>query len=75
MTDPSADEPKGFSEGMEASEGDPRVLLVLNGLLSLLFGYSVVFGLSFVGVWEFSAVNVFTAAVMLFALSYVVVLR
>lgn len=51
------------------------MLLVLNGILSLLFGYTVVFGLSFVGMWEFSAVNVFTAAVMLFALSYVVVVR
>jgi len=75
MTDPDAEEPGGFSEGIEGSDGDPRVLLALNALLSLLFGYAVVFGLGFVGVREFSAVNVFTAAVMLFALSYVVVLR
>jgi hypothetical protein len=75
MTDPSADGSKGFSEGMEASRGDPRVLLVLNAVLSLLFGYSLVFGLSFVGLGEFSVVNVLTSAIMLFALTYVVVLR
>lgn len=75
MTDPSAEEPDGFSEGIEGSSGDPRVLLVLNALLSLLFGYTVVFGLSFIGLYEFSAVNVFTASIMVFALSYVVVLR
>lgn len=75
MTDPNAEEPDGFSGGIEGSKGDPRVLLVLNALLSLVFGYTVVFGLSFVDVWKFSAVNVLTATIMVFALTYVVVLR
>ncbi|WP_430504147.1 hypothetical protein [Haloparvum sp. PAK95] len=75
MTDPNAEEPDGFSEGIEESKGDPRVLLALNALLSLLFGYTVVFGLSFADLWTFSAVNVLTTAIMLFALTYVVVLR
>jgi len=75
MTDPNADEPDGFSEGIEGSQGDPRVMLVLNALLSLVFGYTLVFGLSFVEIWQFSAVNVLTAAIMIFALTYVVVLR
>lgn len=75
MTDPNAEEPDGFSEGIESSEGDPRVLLLLNALLSLLFGYSLVFGLSFIGLWAFNVVNVLTATIMLFALTYVVVLR
>ncbi|MFB6235961.1 MAG: hypothetical protein ABEH81_13980 [Halopenitus sp.] len=75
MTDPNAEEPDGFSEGIEESKGDPRVLLVLNALLSLVFGYTIVFGLSFVGLWTFSVVNMLTAAIMLFALTYVVVLR
>lgn len=58
-----------------ASEGDPRVLAVLNLVLSLVFSYVVVWGLAFVSSVQFSWRTVLLATATLFALTWVVVLR
>lgn len=63
---------KGFSEGVAASRGDPRVLILMNAVLSASFGATIVWGLSFLGAAELSAVNVATAAIVIFALTYLV---
>lgn len=57
------------------AEGDPRVLFVLNLVLSFLFSTAVVGGLDFLGAvpFEWSTVGVATLALMV--LSYLVVLR
>lgn len=65
-------DPKGFGDGVSASRGDPRVLLLLNVALSATFGTTVVWGLSFLDVAEFSLVNVATATIVLVALTYLV---
>lgn len=70
MTD--AEEPEGFSEGVTSSRGDPRVLLVMNLVLSTLFAVSIIWGLSFVGIVEYTLINVATAAILLFAATYAV---
>jgi len=62
----------GFEAGVASSEGDPRVLLVLNAVLSTLFGWTIVWGLSYLGFLEFGFVNVATAAILLFAMTYLV---
>lgn len=66
------DEPKGLEEGLSESRGDPRVLLVLNVVLSTAFGATIVWGLSLLGAAELSVINVATAAIVLFALTYLV---
>lgn len=58
-----------------ASQGDPRVLLVLNLLLSALFSATVVFGLSFVGVLTFAWRTVAIGTAVLMVLTWLVVLR
>lgn len=58
-----------------ASQGDIRVLLALDLLLSLVFATAVVWGLDFIGVTEFTAVNVVVGTLCLAALTYLVVLR
>jgi hypothetical protein len=68
----SEPDPRGFGDGVSSSSGDPRLLLAMNALLSTLFGSTVVWGLSFLGVIELSLVNVATAAIVLFALTYLV---
>lgn len=65
-------EPKGFSEGIASSRGDPRVLFALNVLLSASFGATIVWGLSLLDAAELTIVNVATAAIVLFALTYLV---
>lgn len=62
----------GFEAGVSSSQGDPRVLLVMNAVLSTLFAWTVVWGLSFLGIVEFGIVNVGTAAILLFAITYLV---
>ena len=62
----------GFEEGVSSSHGDPRVLIALNIVLSTLFGWTIVWGLSFLGFLEFGLINVATAAIVLFALTYLV---
>jgi hypothetical protein len=58
-----------------ASEGDIRVLLVLDLLLSLVFASAVVWGLDFIGVTEFTPTNVAVGTLLIAVLTYVVVLR
>ena len=58
-----------------ASDGDIRVLLALDLLLSAAFASGVVWGLDFVGVLAFTARNVAVATVVLALVTYLVVLR
>jgi hypothetical protein len=55
-----------------ASQGDPRVLFVLNLVLSSVFAYAVVWGLDFIDVLTFSLRTVAVAAVALMIVTYVV---
>lgn len=57
------------------SDGDPRVLFALNLLLSFVFSYAVVWGLSFIELATFSWQNVGVATVALMLLTWVAVLR
>lgn len=58
-----------------ASDGDIRVLMAMNLVLSGLFGTTIVWGLDFIGVTEFTVVNVVTAVAVLAAVTYIAVLR
>ena len=58
-----------------SSDGDIRVLLVMDLLLSFAFAAVVVWGLDFVGVTAFTLRNVATLAFVLAAVTYLVVLR
>ncbi|MFB6305327.1 MAG: hypothetical protein ABEH47_09180 [Haloferacaceae archaeon] len=58
-----------------ASSGDPRVLAVMNLLLSSVFATVVVWGLDFVGLVPFTLRNVAALALLLVALTYLVVMR
>jgi hypothetical protein len=58
-----------------ASEGDIRVLLVLDLLISLVFASAVVWGLDFIGVFEFTPTNVAIGTLIVAVLTYLVVLR
>lgn len=55
-----------------ASEGDPRVLFVLNVLLSSLFAAGMIWGLDLIGLVPFTPWNVATLAVLLVAVTYLV---
>ncbi|MDG5761010.1 hypothetical protein QA600_16885 [Natronococcus sp. A-GB1] len=70
MADPDADR-DGFREGLESSKGDPRVLLVLNAVLSLLFGWMIVAGAAVIGLVEVSLTIVVAVAAGLFVLTLV----
>ncbi|QIO22198.1 hypothetical protein [Haloarcula sp. JP-L23] len=58
-----------------ASDGDIRVLLVLDLLLSLAFSTVVVWGLSFFDLASFTLRSVATTALTLAVLTYLLVLR
>ena len=58
-----------------ASDGDIRVLLALDILLSLAFSTVVVWGLSFFDLATFTARTVTSTALLLTVLTYVLVLR
>lgn len=58
-----------------ASEGDIRVLLVLDVLLSAAFSTMVLWGLAFIDLAEFTLQNVAIATLALATLTYLVVLR
>lgn len=58
-----------------ASDGDIRVLLVLDLVLSLAFSTVLVWGLDFVGLAEFTIRSVATTAIGLALLTYLLVLR
>ncbi|WP_410766187.1 hypothetical protein [Haloferax sp. DFSO60] len=58
--------------GIEWGEGDPRVLLVMNIILSSIFATVVVWALDYASLWTFNVVNVVTAALVLTAITYLV---
>ncbi len=58
-----------------AKDGDIRVLMAMNLVLSGLFGTGIVWGLDYIGVTEFTLTNVATAVLVLAAITYVAVLR
>lgn len=70
-----SEEPKGIRDGVEDSKGDPRLVLLLNAILSTWFAWTVLWGLDLLDVVTFSAQNVAALALIIFALTYVVVLR
>lgn len=57
------------------SDGDIRVLLVLDVLLSLLFASLVLWGLDFIGEAAFTPRNLAIGTLILAAFTYLVVLR
>lgn len=63
-------ESDGLGAGIEESRGDPRVVLALNALLSTAFAATIVWGMNLLGVAEFTALNVVTLAIVLFAVAY-----
>lgn len=63
----------GLQEGLESSQGDPRLLTALNAVLSTAFAGLVLWGLDFIGAREFSFAALAVAAVCLFALTYILV--
>jgi hypothetical protein len=78
MSEPGPDateEKKGFSEGVESSDGDPRFLLGLNVVLSLVLGWTIIGGLSLLDIASFSPINVGGVTIAMFALTYTVVLN
>ena len=58
-----------------ASDGDIRVLLVLDIVLSAVFAAVVLWGADFVGIAAFTLTNYLGMTLALAALTYVVVLR
>ena len=69
------DDADGFDAGASGTQGDPRVLVAMNVVLSTAFAVTVVWGLSYVGSVEFTLVNVATGAILLAAVSYAVSTR
>lgn len=61
-----------LTEGMESSRGDPRVLFVLNAVLSLTFAYIVLYLTSLVGFTTFGWDRVLALALGLMVLTFVV---
>lgn len=57
-----------------ASEGDPRVLFVLNLTLSFLFSTTVFGGLAFIGLVPYDWTRVAIGTIALVLISYLVVL-
>lgn len=58
-----------------ASDGDPRVLLAMNIVLSSIFASVVVWGLSYLELVAATLENVAGLAIVVFAITYLVVLR
>ena len=57
---------------MAKSKGDPRVLFVMNLVLSSLFAWAVVWGLDFIGALVFSWGRVAVAAGLLMVITHLV---
>jgi len=55
-----------------ASQGDPRVLFVMNLVLSVVFAAGVVWGLAFIDLAGFTVWNVASLALLLMAVTYLV---
>jgi len=62
----------GFEAGVSESEGDPRVLIGMNAVLSVGFAGTIVWGLDLLGAVDLTLVNVATGAILLFALTYLI---
>jgi len=58
-----------------ASDGDPRVLLAMNIVLSTVFSTVVVWGLSYLDLTALTLENVAGLALVVFAATYLIVLR
>lgn len=58
---------------MARSQGDPRVLLLMNFVLSALLSYTVVWGLDFIGELAFSWESVAIGTLALMTLTFIVV--
>ncbi|GAA0214420.1 MULTISPECIES: hypothetical protein [Halobaculum] len=58
-----------------ASDGDPRVLLAMNIVLSSIFASVVVWGLSYLDLAALTLENVAGLAIVVFAATYLLVLR
>jgi len=58
-----------------ASDGDPRVLLAMNIVLSTVFSTVVVWGLSYLDLAALTLENVAGLALVVFAATYLIVLR
>jgi len=65
----------GFEAGASNSQGDPRVLIGLNIVLSTGFAASIVWGLDVLGAVDLTLINVATGAILLFALTYVITVQ
>ncbi|OYR41153.1 hypothetical protein DJ82_01195 [Halorubrum sp. Ib24] len=70
-----SEEEKGIREGIEESEGDPRLILLLNAVLSGGFAWTVLWGLDRAGMATLTAANVGLLALVIFAATYLVVMR
>lgn len=70
--DPGGASDDGFEAGTSRSQGDPRVLIVMNIVLSAGFSATIVWGLDLLGAADLTLINVATGAILLFALTYVV---
>ncbi|SHH10701.1 hypothetical protein [Halobaculum gomorrense] len=58
-----------------ASDGDPRVLLAMNLVLSSIFASVVVWGLSYLDLAALTLENVLGLGLVIFAATYLIVLR
>lgn len=74
VMDEEETEPSDLAEGLADSEGSPLVLFGLNLLLSSLFASTLVAAMSFVGLLEYSPINVALTAAF-FVVVTAVVLR
>ncbi len=70
-----SEDPKGLRDGLEASKGDPRLVLALNAVLSAWFGWTVVWGLDLLDVVSYTLPNVAVAAILVFTVTYLIVLQ
>jgi hypothetical protein len=57
------------------SDGDIRVLLILDAVMSAIFAAVVLFGLDFIGVAPFTLLNLALGTAAVAVLTYLVVLR
>lgn len=62
-----------LKEGIESSEGDPKVAAVLNVVLSALFAYIVLWLSDFVGILEFTLERFVVFALIIIILTFFVV--
>ncbi|ELY67504.1 hypothetical protein [Natrinema versiforme] len=72
MAEPDGEPDDGLQEGLESSQGNPRVLLLLNAVLSTLFALLFVWGASRIDILVFTPTSVATVALVVFLLTHVV---